>query len=204
MQGCYDKRVMSSKKPGTDKSPKCHHPREDVTPKQRKFMEALVAGAPTKADAALQAGYSPNNPDQSAYQAMRAIKKKTPEYLDEAGLTVPVLIQKHLVPLLHARRVEFIQHNGKLKIFQVKDNTTRRYGTRLAFELHGAFPPEDPALAGKIDVDVVILDIPRPDLSKYMNVKPTRVSSGPSGGNENPPEPKQVGDGHKPDPRPKD
>lgn len=77
-----------------------------VTPKQAKLVKSLAAGA-TQKEAALAAGYSDNNPDQSAYQAIRQIGRRMPELMDRLGLTEEALIQNNLVPLLEARETRF-------------------------------------------------------------------------------------------------
>lgn len=149
-------------------------PHEQLTPREARLVQAFRDGAQNKKEAAITAGYSPKNASQSGAQALESIRRKTPEIMDQLGLSVPVLIEKHLTPLLHAEetKVYVIQSHeireGKrvrvTKALRVKvpDNTTRRMGTRLALELQGAFPPADPKLAAQIGVKVVVVDIPRP------------------------------------------
>jgi hypothetical protein len=79
-------------------------PKKRLTIKQAKLVAALPT-AKTQADAAIEAGYSPENASQSAYQALKAIEKGMPETMAELGLTNKVLIEKHLMPLLGAERV---------------------------------------------------------------------------------------------------
>jgi len=160
------------------------------------FLKAKSAKQPiTKGEAAEEAGYSPKNPTQSANQALAAIRLKAPEIMDKLGLSVETLIEKHLTPLLNAEETKLVIHEGKVtERVNLADNTTRRYATRMAFELQGAFPPQDPQLAAQVGVEVLILDVPRPDRSA-INVTP-------------PPTKQKVmepsGNGAKPDPRPKD
>lgn len=49
-----------------------------VTDKQKAFVKGLADGKNVR-DAALAAGYSPKNPDQSGHQALKAIQKRAPE-----------------------------------------------------------------------------------------------------------------------------
>jgi hypothetical protein len=145
-----------------------------LTPKQSKLVQAFAEGAKSNAEAAIAAGYSPNHARQSGFQALESIRRKTPETMDELGLSVPALIDKHIRPLLEAEETKLFliqtteKRDGKrvkvTKALRVKvpDNATRRYITRLALELQGAFPPADPKLAAQIGVKVVVVDIPRP------------------------------------------
>lgn len=87
-------------------------PEPQLTLKQSRFAKALTEQR-TKKEAALLAGYSPLNPSQAAYQALKGIKKVTPEVMDEVGLSVKTLIQRHLVPMLNATEVKLAQHGGK-------------------------------------------------------------------------------------------
>lgn len=158
----------------------------------RAFLKSK--GKITNAEAAVEAGYSPKNPSASANQALASIKQKAPDIMDKLGLTVESLIQNHLTPLLHAEETRVFAHEGKIvdKI-NLADHTTRRYATRMAFDLQGAFPPADPALAAQVGVQVLVIDVPRPDRSA-INVTPARTNRVDAGGN-----------GHKPvDPRPTD
>lgn len=170
-------------------------PRKSLTVREVRLVQAFLKsnGNITKHDAAIQAGYSPNNPTQSANQALSAIKEKAPDVMNRLGLTVECLIERHLTPLLSAKETKVFAHEGKIvdKI-DLEDNTTRRYATRLAFELQGAFPPADPALAAQVGVQVLVIDVPRPDRAA-INVTPAKKRVETSG------------NGHKvPDPRPTD
>jgi hypothetical protein len=82
-----------------------------LTQKERAFVKALPK-ATSQAEAAVVAGYSPKNPDQSAYQALKSVRKKMPDLMDELGLTDTVLIQKYLVPALEAQETKFFADKG--------------------------------------------------------------------------------------------
>ena len=161
------------------------------------FLKAKSAKQPiTKGEAAEEAGYSPKNPTQSANQALAAIRLKAPEIMDKLGLSVESVIEKHLTPLLTATETKFFAHEGKIvSQVDVADNATRRYATRMAFELQGAFPPQDPQLAAQVGVEVIVLDVARPDRSA-INVTPTNGAK--------PAKQKAMtsDNGAKPDPRP--
>jgi hypothetical protein len=164
--------------------------KKEFTEKEARLVKAFLKGAKSKKEAALIAGYSPKNPTASANQALESIKLKAPDIMDKLGLTVEHLIENHLRPLLHAEETKLVIHEGKVKSkVQMADNTTRRYATRMAFELQGAFPPQDQVLAAQIGVEVVVIDIPRPDRS-VINVTPAPKAVEPSP------------NGSKPDPRP--
>jgi hypothetical protein len=168
------------------------HPRENITLKQSRLVKALAAGAKTKAEAARIAGYSPKNASQSANQALGEIRKKAPQWMDELGLSVPVLIENHLRPLLNAKTTKFSQSEGKFTdSVDVEDNGTRTAATRMALELQDAFPARNAEITANAQVEVVILDVPRPDRSEYSKpaIKVDKVIEATPA---------------KPDPRPKD
>jgi hypothetical protein len=152
----------------------------ELTVKQSRLVQAFAAGAETKAEAARAAGFSGKWPTKSANQALKSIREKTPDIMDRLGLTVPGLIENHLKPLLHAEETKvFVSEGkrGKRNVMRVKvpDFTTRRYGTRMAFELQNAFPPVDQKLAAQIGVKVLIVDIPRPP-REAINVTPQKAA----------------------------
>jgi hypothetical protein len=162
------------------------------------FLNAKKANQPiSKGDAAEEAGYSTKNPTQSANQALVSIRRKAPEIMDSLGLSVQTIIEKHLTPLLTANETRVFAHEGKIvDRIDLADNTTRRYATRMAFELQGAFPPQDPQLAAQVGVEVIILDVARPDRSA-INVTPAPVQKVAKQKGIEP-----SGNGAKPDPRP--
>src|SRR6266850_4536224 len=169
---------------GKKKSGKKRKPRKHLTHRELRLVQAFLKakGNITKGEAAEEAGYSPKNPTQSANQALAAIRLKAPEIMDKLGLSVEHLIEKHLTPLLHAQETKVFvfddenakkgKHTKRVLRVNLADNTTRRYATRMAFELQGAFPPQDPQLAAQVGVEVVILDVARPDRSA-INMTPT-------------------------------
>lgn len=188
--------------------------KKELTEKESRLVQAFLAGAKTKAEAAIEAGYSSKYPSSSANQALESIKLKSPDIMDKLGLSIESLIKNHLTPLLHAQETKLFVYDGEtigrgkkkrvtkrvLRIHQA-DNTTRRFATRMAFELQGAFPPDDPALAAQVGVSVVVIDVPRPDRSAINVTPPLKRSIPPparSSGNG------AKGNGAKPvvDPRP--
>jgi hypothetical protein len=85
-----------------------------LTPKQAKFAKGIAEGK-TQTDAALDAGYSPLNPDRSGYQAMEALRKRMPDLCDELGLTDRAIIEKYVVPLLEAKETKFFAFRKETK-----------------------------------------------------------------------------------------
>ena len=137
--------------------------KKGLTQRQRRFAEELVRGKHNSAgSAAVTAGYSSNNPDQSAYQALQGIKLKVPEMMDNAGISVAVLIQKHLVPKLTAKETKFFHHQGKIITRQVDALGTQMQALDTSFKLHGAYAAKDGDNAEQIGVKVIVVDIPRP------------------------------------------
>jgi phage terminase small subunit len=135
-----------------------------LTPRQLLFAKNVVKGT-TITDAARNAGYSEKNLAQSGHQALKAIRLRMPELMDEAGLTERALIEKHLVPLLAAKTTKFFQHQGKVTDKRtVPDNDTRLRALETAFELRGSYSSTSREEAAHAGVNVIIMDMPRPRL----------------------------------------
>jgi hypothetical protein len=135
--------------------------KKSLSPKQKALMRLLAQGSDRKT-AALLAGYSPKNPDQSAYQALKHLGNSFPELLDKHGLTDSHLIQKHLKPLLKARRTKHFAHNGQVKSTRhYADHDTRLAALDMAFRLKGSFAPVKSQNESR-SVDVIVVDLPRP------------------------------------------
>jgi hypothetical protein len=135
--------------------------KKSLSPKQKVLMRLLAQGSDRKT-AALLAGYSPKNPDQSAYQALKHLGNSFPELLDKHGLTDSHLIQKYLKPLLKARRTKHFAHNGRIKSTRHNaDNETRLAALDMAFRLKGSFAPLKTQTENR-SVDVIVVDLPRP------------------------------------------
>jgi hypothetical protein len=110
-----------------------------LTPRQQKFVKALLANE-TITQAALDAGYSKNNPGQSGWQALQNIRRKMPQILDSHGLTNEVLIEKHLIPLLKAIDTKFFHSAGKvLDTRRVAAQRLRSKALNIAFRLKGSY-----------------------------------------------------------------
>jgi len=99
--------------------------KKQLTPRQVALTKNLISGS-TMTDAARKAGYSENNLAQSGHQALKAIRLRMPELMDDLGLTERTLLEKHLVPLLSANITKYFQHQGKVTDKRtVPDNDTR-------------------------------------------------------------------------------
>jgi hypothetical protein len=111
-----------------------------LTSKQQKFLVNLSNGQ-TQKQAALNAGYSPKNARQSGYQAIKFIRLRAPEAMDQAGLTVPVLIDKYLRPQLKAKETKYFSERGIVTDRRdLPDNGARNAALDMAFKLQGAYP----------------------------------------------------------------
>jgi hypothetical protein len=139
-----------------------------LTDRQTKMAQGVAQGK-THKQAALDAGCSPNNIDQSAHQAMKAIQKRAPEIMDELGLNLKTLIEKYLVPELDATEVKVFNNDGEI----IYSAPLVSHGARLqaldtCFKLRGDYAPKDPVLAAQIGVKVIILPKElRPDREKF-------------------------------------
>lgn len=88
------------------------------------------------------------------------------------GLSIDHVIKNHLTPLLNSTETKFAQFEGEFTDFvELPNDGIRLPATRMAFELLNAFPPRDPAMAAQVGVEVIIVDVPRPDYSKVVKVK---------------------------------
>ena len=113
-----------------------------LTSKQQKLVEGIIAGK-SGAQAARDAGYSPNNARQSAYQAMKEIGERAREAMDRHGLDLDQLIDKHLHPLLEATETKFFPWRKTTKrtteqiveTREVADNGIRLGALDVAFRL---------------------------------------------------------------------
>lgn len=160
------------RKSGKTKAPKRKHyqkvPKGGLTIRQSRMAQILSQraklGIKSNGEAAVLAGYSSKNPHESAAQALSAIRKKTPEILDELGLTVRSVIKNHLEPLLAATTIKVAQHEGEITDYvELADNRIRLDTQKTIFELHGAYPTEQEKQQGSMGVEVIVVDIPRPD-----------------------------------------
>jgi hypothetical protein len=162
---------MADKQPGKKK----RKPR--LTQKQRRFAQLIAAGIPQQ-QAAVTAGYSSKNPSQSATQVLNSISNRFPDLMDRHGLTDSVLIERHLKPLLKAKRTKHFAHNGKVKSARhYADNDTRLAALDMSFRLKGSYAPVKTEAETKY-IDRIIVDLPRP---KKITQQPTdiEVSSSP-------------------------
>ena len=139
----------------------------------------------TLGEAAIKAGYSPKHARKCGHQALQALRNKNvPEIMSELGLSVPVLIDEHLRPLLKATETKFAQDDGKFSGYiDVENLDVRDRALDKAFRLHGAYAPKDPKEAAQFGIKVVIIDVPRPQHGVFMpDVGPGQLP-GASGSN---------------------
>jgi hypothetical protein len=86
--------------------------------------------------------------------------------MDDLGLSLEVLIEKHLVPQLSATTTKHFQYKGKVtQVFKIPDNAARLRALDMAFLLLGAYPSADSKLDEAKGVEVIVLDVVRPDRS---------------------------------------
>jgi hypothetical protein len=139
-----------------------------LTHKQHRMVQELANPEnKTAGDAAIAAGYSPNNARQSAHQALEGIRAKMADVMDRHGLTDDVLIDKYLRPLLRAKHTKFFAHEGIVKSSrQTTDNRTRVESLDMAFKLKGSYAPktqeEAQVTQSFLGPTVIVLDMPRP------------------------------------------
>jgi hypothetical protein len=135
--------------------------KRELTPRRARLIKEMLKGK-TLAKAGVSAGYSPKNPAQSAFQALSQMQQSMPEVMHRLGLTRENLIEKHLKPLLRARRVKYFAHHGKVKDSRkVEALEVRCNALDMAFRLEGSYAPPAAEQTNKT-VSVIVLDVPRP------------------------------------------
>jgi hypothetical protein len=79
------------------------------------------------------------------------------------GLTRENLIEKHLKPLLKARRVKYFAHHGKVKDSRkVEALEVRCNALDMAFRLEGSYTAPKADTQEIKTVSCIVLDVPRP------------------------------------------
>ena len=157
---------------------KSNMPKKDLSSRQHAFLKAYAKGKTLK-QAAIEAGYSKKNADQSGYQALKAIKVRAADLMDDMGLTDRALIENYLVPLLEAKETKFFKDGDKR--INVAALGIRHAALDTAFKLRGSCAPRNPKEAEQFGIKVVVVDIPRPPRNT-INVTPPET-----GGNGKPP-----------------
>jgi|SRR5580704_2917283 hypothetical protein len=95
--------------------------------------------------------------------------------MDGLSLRLEVLIERHLFPQLSATTTKHFQYKGKItQIFKIPDNAARLRAFDLAFLLLRAYPSADSKLDEAKEVEVIVLDVVRPDRSA-MNPQVSRL-----------------------------
>ncbi len=83
--------------------------------------------------------------------------------MDQLGLSVQILIDKHLRRHLNAKRTHYFQKDGKVKDSRKTEALEiQSKALDMAFRLHGSYAPRNPKEAEQFGVKVVVVDIPRP------------------------------------------
>jgi len=160
---------------------KSDEPKKDLSSRQHAFLKAYAKGKTLK-QAAIEAGYSKKNADQSGYQALKAIKGRAADLMDEIGLTDRALIENYLVPLLDAGETKFF-NEGKKRI-NVPALGIRHTALDTAFRLRGSYAPRDPKEAEQFGIKVVVVDMPRPPKHHpAIDVQPSDNGKPPSDNN---------------------
>jgi hypothetical protein len=88
--------------------PKKERKAKHLTVKQSKLLQALPT-SDSVAEAGKKAGYAYR---QDTHRALKTIAERTPEVLEQLGLTIEYVADKCLRPLLEARETKFFASNG--------------------------------------------------------------------------------------------
>jgi hypothetical protein len=156
-----------------------------LTPKELKYLKAFIKTG-SQRSAALSAGYSPANPDQSANCVMKQLRRKVPELLEHVGLHVETVFRKTLVPGLKAKKTEFFAQNGVvIETRETVDHEQRgkyldRYCKLLGLYGNGQEGDNDSVRHPPVTVNLVITDV------TVAEAIAQRLAGG-QGGDEQPP-----------------
>lgn len=150
-----------------------------LTARQRQLLKELSKGK-AQGDAAVAAGYSPTNPNQSGYQAMKQIARNAPELLAAHGLTDDSLIHDYLLPMMNADETKFFPHHvvkGKKQSFKIDTRTVkawnpRKEGLDMAFKIRGLYVREAENKGPEFTV-LVIDGTKRPDWKAMRRALPS-------------------------------
>src|SRR5215831_7876423 len=127
------------------------------TLRQSRLAKEIAKGRSLK-EAAIAAGYPTKHASQSAHQALQGIRLRVPEMLDEAGYSVPVLIEKHIAPKLSATVTKLAVKGGNFTDFvELEDHDTQLKAADMMLRMHGAYAPKDPQEAAQFGVKVMLL-----------------------------------------------
>ena len=141
--------------------------------RERKLLKELPTSK-SVTEAAIKAGYSKKYPRQAGHQAMKALRGRVPDLMDELGLTERFIIDKKLRPVLDATETKFIREVKEVKRgkrwvqlpvvnqYIVADNMARLNAIDKTLLLHGSYAPRDPKEAAQFGVKVIIQDIRGP------------------------------------------
>ena len=145
------------------------------TTRQTLLVKNLAKGK-THKQAAIAAGYSPNNPDQSAHQAILGLQKTAPALLAAHGLNDDALIEKYLAPLMTAQETKFFPYTtakGERKILTrvVEALGTRVQGLDMAFKIRGLYVREQENKGPEFTV-IVIDGSQRPNWAAMKSARP--------------------------------
>jgi phage terminase small subunit len=150
--------------------------RRDLNVRQAKLLHERAKGK-TLAQAAIAAGYSPKNANQSGYQALNVMKGRIQNLMEETGLDERSLIHKYLLPLMEAKETLYFQKAGKVTDKrEVKALNIRLNALKEAFALHGSYAPRDPKEAAQYGVKIIIADIPGPpgEFNQFIDIVPPK------------------------------
>lgn len=122
--------------------------KKTLTLKQSKLVQELPKSN-SVAEAGERAGYHDR---QTAHRALKGIAERTPEVLEDLGLTIEFIADKCLRPLLQAKEKKFFASNGiVLDTKEVPALDVRLRAVEVWARLAGAFTAQKVQLNGSID-----------------------------------------------------
>jgi hypothetical protein len=144
--------------PNTKQTPKRKY-KPRLTMLECRLVEALPESKTYK-EAGLKAGLSKKNISHNVHCALQRIRRKMPEIFEEMGLTPEFVVNRHLVPLMDAQDIRFLDGDRWVR---VPDNPSRLRALHIYCLLAGIYAPKD-QLQQQGEFRGLVLDIPRPRL----------------------------------------
>ena len=147
--------------------------------RQMKVVKARAGGKTCK-ESGIFAGYPAKNAAQFAYQAMKGLRRRVADLLDNAGLSEQFGIKMYSKPALEATETINAQKVGKFKDERDVATWHRRIAAlRTLFELPGSYAPRDSKKAVQHGVKIINVDIPQPlgEFNQFIDVIPESALS---------------------------
>jgi hypothetical protein len=147
--------------------------KNNLTLKQSKLLKELPTSS-SVAEAGEKAGYAYR---QDSHRALKTIAERTPEVLEQLGLTIEYVADKCLRPLLEARETKFFASNGVvMETREVDALDVRLRAIEVWAKLAGA-STQKVEVGGRIEHGIDLSGVPEAILHRIVGL----AEAGPAG-----------------------